>query len=143
MRRHHQGKQTNWKKRIVELSLEVAAAVALVLGILAYALYGPKKSLIDGKWVAFGLNTAFVFGTVLKLARPLWNKAKVWLTLGFLLLVHIAVGWMVLRDVEKVGLVWYVPIVLAEINVIVQLIERVFTSDELQAAAPATHHSQS
>lgn len=140
MRRNRKVNQTNWRKRLLELSLEVAIAVAFVFGIALYAIYGQKKFPVDGKWVVFGLNTAFVFGTVIKLTKPLWKKAKLWLTLSSLLVVNGLAGWMVLRGIESVGTVWYVPVVLAEIYVIVQILERAFTPAELEAAAPATHH---
>ncbi len=40
-------------RRLLELALETAFAISLVIGIAAYAIYGPEKSIMDGKWIAF------------------------------------------------------------------------------------------
>jgi len=93
----------------------IAISVALVVGIVLVAIYGPKKSPIDWKWICFALNTAFVFGYILKFVRPLWVKPRLWLVIAILVLLHGVVGLAVISRVEQIPTVWYVPADMAEI----------------------------
>ena len=129
IRSNRKSSKPNRRKRLLELSLEVAIGVAIVIGVLLYAEYGPDKSPIDGKWIIFGLNTAFVFGWVIKLTRPFWKEARLWTTLACLLMAHGVAGWLVLRPIERVGTVWYVPVVVAEIALFHAVVERVLSAD--------------
>jgi hypothetical protein len=53
-------------RRLLEIAIEIALAVAFVIGFCVYAAYGPKESPIAAKWIAFALNTVIVFGFALK-----------------------------------------------------------------------------
>lgn len=93
----------------------IAISVALVVAIAIFAVYGPKKSPFDARWIAFAVNTVFVFGYAIKLLRPLWNKPKLWMVLSGLILLHAIVGWLVISRVERIPLIWYAPLDMAEI----------------------------
>ena len=93
----------------------IAISVALVIVIVIYAAYGPEKSPIGTKWIAFAINTVFVFGYTLKIVRPLWKKPKLWAALTGLVLLHGIIGWLVISRVERIPLIWYVPVDMAEI----------------------------
>jgi len=95
--------------------LYIAISVALVIVIVIFAAYGPKKSPIEAKWIAFAINTVFVFGYTLKIVRPLWKKPKLWAVLSGLVLLHGIVGWLVISRIEPIPLIWYVPVDMAEI----------------------------
>jgi hypothetical protein len=92
-----------------------AIGVGLVVIIFVAAVYGPKKSPIDAKWIAFAANTVFVFGYALKIAWPLRTKPKFWLVVIGLVLMHGMIGWAAFSRVERVPLVWYIPADIAEI----------------------------
>lgn len=93
----------------------IAISVALVVAIVIFATYGPKKSPVDPKWIAFAINTVFVFGYTLKALRPLWNKPKLWIVLSGVILLHGIIGWFVISRAERIPLIWYVPVDMAEI----------------------------
>lgn len=93
----------------------VAISVALVVALVLIAAYGPRKSPVDAKWIAFGINTGFVFGYTLKVLRPLWNKPKLWMVLSGLVLLHAIMGWLVISRVERIPLIWYAAFDMAEI----------------------------
>lgn len=101
--------------RIVSWLAYIAIGVGLVLGITLNAFYWPDKSPVDWKWVAFAINTTFVFGYVMKCVRPLWAKPTLWTVVAGLLLLHGIIGWFVISRFEQVPLLWYVPVDLAEI----------------------------
>jgi hypothetical protein len=93
----------------------IAIGIALVVAIVTFAAYGPKKSPIDAKWVAFAVNTVFVFGYTLRIVRPLWKKPKLWVVLSGLILLHGIIGCFVISRVERIPLIWYAPVDMAEI----------------------------
>ena len=93
----------------------IAISVTAVVVIVVAAVYGPEKSPVDPKWVAFAVNTAFVFGYALKIVRPLWTKPKFWAVISGLVLLHAIIGWAIISRIERIPLVWYVPVDLAEI----------------------------
>jgi len=66
----------------------IAISVALVVAIVVAAVNGPEKSPIDAKWIAFVVNTVFVFGYTLKIVRPMWTKPKLWAVISGLVLLH-------------------------------------------------------
>lgn len=93
----------------------IVISVALVVAIVIYAAYGPRRSLVDAKWVAFAINTAFVFGYTLKVVRPLWKKRRLWLVLSGFILLHGIIGSLVVSRMKRVPITWYVPIDMGEI----------------------------
>lgn len=101
----------------------VAISVALVVVIVVAAIYGPEKSPIDAKWIAFTVNTVFVFGYTLKVVRPLWTKPKLWAVIPCLILLHGILGWVAISRVERVPLVWYVPVDMGELWVALTAIQ--------------------
>lgn len=140
MRRKTSVNGRSWGRRLLEIGVEVAIAVGLVVGIILYAEYGPKKAPFDFKWVPFGINTAIVFGYALKTTRTLWHKPKLWVVMSTLLLAHLLLGWLVLRGVERVPLIWYVPVVMVEVSAVLRLIELSFSAVELEECAPSGKH---
>jgi hypothetical protein len=105
----------------------IAISVALVIVIVIYAAYAPERSPIGAKWIAFAVDTAFVFGYTLKIVRPLWKKPTLWAALTGLILLHGIIGWLVISRVERIPLIWYVPVDIAEIWVVLiatQLVSR-------------------
>jgi len=93
----------------------VAISVALVVVVVVAAIYGPEKSPVDGKWIAFTVNTVFVFGYTVKVVRPLWAKRKLWAVITGLVLLHGIIGGVAISRVERIPLFWYVPVDMGEI----------------------------
>ena len=92
----------------------VAISVALVVVIVVAAIYGPEKSPIDAKSIAFTVNTVFVLSYTLKVVRPLWTKRKLWAVIPCLILLHGIIGWVAIP--ESSGFHWlYVPVHMGEI----------------------------
>jgi hypothetical protein len=93
----------------------IAISFGLVAVIWVAAVYGPKESPVDAKWIAFAVNSVFVFGYTLKIVRALWTKPKLWAVFTGLGLLHGIIGWEVISRVERIPLLWYVPVDMAEI----------------------------
>jgi hypothetical protein len=93
----------------------IAIGVTIVVAVVIFAAYGPRESPVDAKWIAFAINTVFVFGYTLKVLRPLWNKPRLWMVLSGLVLLHGFIGWLVVSRVERIPLLWYAPVDMTEI----------------------------
>jgi|SRR6185312_13171853 cation transport ATPase len=122
-------KPKNRSHRVRDFFLYIAigvafAALAIVLGV-RQAKTGQRADLAF-KWIAFALNTACVFGTSIRATRPWLKKHKLWAVLAILLLLHGTIGALVISRLERIPLIWYVPVDAAEIAFLTQAIIRAF-----------------
>jgi hypothetical protein len=99
------------------------AGLAIVLGV-HQAKTGQRPDLAF-KWIAFALNTAFVFGSSVRATRPWLKKSKL-SVLAILFLLHGTIGALVISRFERIPLIWYVPVDAAEIAFFTQAIIWVF-----------------
>jgi hypothetical protein len=86
------------------------------------------------KWIAFALNTAFVFGSSLRATRPWLKKPKLRTVFAILFLLHGTVGALVISRFERIPLIWYVPVDAAEIAFFIQSIYWAFAKGEAHKA---------
>ena len=113
------------RKRLRDLLLETIVAVAIVVALVVYS----RK--INFKWLAFFANTAVIFGYAVRILQPLWKKTKFWAVLAALLLLHLAIGGYAISRVEEIALIWYVPLIPAEIFLICVVVQRTNSEEEL------------
>ena|SRR5579872_3232507 len=97
-------------RKAIEITVEVLLALGLVFVIVSL----PKNAPIDGKWVAFAINTILVFGFVVYWHKPLTRKGSFWLRLTAFLVIHIIVLTPILMTVNKLPLVLYCLIIPGE-----------------------------
>jgi len=108
------------------------AALAILLGV-HQAKTGQRPDLAF-KWIAFALNTAFVFGSSVRATRPLLRKPTLWAVLAVLFLLHGIMGALVISRLERIPLIWYVPVDAAEIAFFIQAINWAFAKGEAHKA---------
>ena len=108
------------------------AALAIVLGV-HQAKTGQRPDLAF-KWIAFALNTAFVFGSSVRATRSWLKKSKLWAVLAILFLLHGTIGALVISRFERIPLIWYVPVDAAEIAFLTQAIIWAFAKGESHKA---------
>ena len=108
------------------------AALAILLGV-HQAKTGQRPDLAF-KWIAFALNTAFVFGSSLRATRPWLRKPKLWAVLAILFLLHGTIGALVISRFERIPLIWYVPVDAAEIAFFIKAINWAFAKGEAHKA---------
>jgi hypothetical protein len=108
------------------------AALAIVLGV-HQAKAGQRPDLAFN-WIAFALNTAFVFGSSLRATRPWLKKPKLWAVLAILFLLHGTIGALAISRFERIPLIWYVPVDAAEIAFLIQAINWAFAKGEAHKA---------
>lgn len=93
-----------WRDLLIYIIIALAVAAALYL----YAVDAPLSWFIESVWVGFLLNTAVVFGFVIKRCRRYLRIQRFWwATLG-LLAIHLVVYVSCLRQTDRFPLLWYV-----------------------------------
>jgi len=100
--------QDNVTKRIRDLVLEIAVAIVLVAGFVAYLFTLPAGTKLDLRPFAAAANTAIVFGFVLWWFRESWRSFTFWGAMLALLAVHACVYDLVLRRVSQIPGAYYV-----------------------------------
>ena len=117
------------------LYIVIGVAVATLAALLGVhqAKTGQRPDLVF-KWIAFAVNTAFVFGSALRATRSWWKKPKLWAVLAILFLLHGTLGALVISRFERIPLIWYVPVDAAEIAFFIQAIDWAFAKGEARKA---------
>jgi hypothetical protein len=95
-------------KRIRDLALYLLIATAISIGIVwfAYKSDGTGTESIS-RWGGLILNTAILYGYVLKESRPFWHAWGFWLTFISVLSLHLLVFIVILQHVEHWSVLWF------------------------------------
>jgi hypothetical protein len=115
--------------RVRDFLLYIVISLAIVGLVGLFAVHAAKTGQrIDGafKWMGFVLNTAFVFGSSIKVVRPLVRRRKLWAIMAVLFLLHGIIGALAVSQIERIPLIWYVPLDVVEITVITRVITWAF-----------------
>jgi len=111
-------------KRLRDLSLEILIGLALVAGIALFAIYVPRSHRVSARWVGLAVMTLIAFGYPLRWYRSYWRRALFWVAFLGLLLIHLAAFVVVLREVERFGLLWFAILTPLEWTLIRPILER-------------------
>lgn len=95
-------------RRIRDLALYLLIAVAVALAIVWYAYKsdGTGNESIS-RWGGLIVNTAILYGYVLKESRPFWHAWGFWLALIAGLGLHTVVFIVILQHVEHWSVLWF------------------------------------
>lgn len=129
--------QENRSHRVRDFFLYIVIGVAVVAVAILLGVHQAKTgqpSDVPFKWIAFALNTAFVFGSSLKATRSWLRKPKLWALSAVFLLIHGTIGGLVVSRFERIPLIWYVPVDAAEITFFIQAMAWAFAEDQPRKA---------
>jgi hypothetical protein len=106
-------------RRIRDLVVYLLIAIAVAVGIVwyAYASDGSGNASIS-RWGGLLLNTAILYGYVLKESRPFWHAWGFWMALVLGLSLHTLVFVVVLQHVEHWSVLWFLFMYPVEIPVL-------------------------
>lgn len=103
----------------------IIAIVSVAAVLMAIIL---DKAGMPHKWHTALFGTLVPFTTVILLQKPSWARRTFWLSLWFLLALHIVficvVFGIVMRRVVILGLLWWLPIAFVEVFVLLDLQRR-------------------
>ena len=102
------------------LGYVLIAAIVLVIaaGIAAGGLWAVNHRVSDDsliKWGGLTMNTLALFGWVIRQSRRFWRKKVFWWTMAALLVVHVAGFWVILINVERWRMFWFLVICTLEV----------------------------
>jgi hypothetical protein len=117
-------------KRIRDVIVEVLVAVAIVCLVVFAASRGRQESRVMFRWVGLAVWTALAFGFPLAMLRPYWRRGLFWVSWGGLLAIHLAAYIFILQRIKlDMGSVLILLITIAELRVIVSIIEKILHFD--------------
>jgi len=101
-------KRASTPRRIRDLALYLLIAVAVALGIVwfAYRSDGGQHESIS-RWGGLIVNTAILYGYVLKESRPFWHAWAFWLPWIAVLGLHMGAFIIILKHVEHWSVLWF------------------------------------
>ena len=67
--------------------------------------------------------------------RPFLKRSKLWAMVGGFLLLHGTIGALVISRVERIPLIWYVPVDAAEISVLIRVLSWAFAKEDKPQSA--------
>jgi hypothetical protein len=127
--------QENRSHRVRDFFLYTVIGVAIAASAILLGVHQAKTGHHPSDaWIAFTLNTAFVFGVSLRAMGSWLRKPKLWALAAAFLLIHGTIGGLVVSRFERIPLIWYVPVDAAEIAFFIQAMAWAFAEDEPRKA---------
>jgi hypothetical protein len=100
-------RSTGSGRRILDFAVYTLIGIALVGGVMFFAIRNPYAKLPDVKWVGLIVTTAITFGYAIKGSKRYWEHWLYWAVVGALLAVHLLVYVALLRSVGHFALLWF------------------------------------
>jgi len=105
-------------RRIRDLVLYILIACVIVIAVIASTYWAPLQKVSDQsfvKWGGLSGNTMCLFWWAIKQYRRFWRKRVFWWTMVGLLLVHVAIFWVILINVQQWRMAWFLVICTLEV----------------------------
>ncbi len=123
-----------WRERAGDIAVYIAAAVAFAAGLVWYAsASGPNGADLFVRWGGLALNTAILFGYLVKDSRRNWNALAFWALTVAMLSAHLVLFTLVLLHTQEWKVLWFLAMYPIEIPLFLFFRDRVITMD------PPTH----
>jgi|GEM_PF-901551 hypothetical protein len=111
-------------KRLLDFGLAVVVAVILVIAYVVYLFSLPAGTTLDWKRVAFASNAIAIVGFLVYWCRAAWRSLWLWVTIAIVLLANCSLYWIVLRQVDRVPLIYYTILLPIELLLSLTLLSR-------------------
>jgi hypothetical protein len=108
--------------RALVLAVLFACGVLYALMVMKYWEYSRTHWVPQARWVGLVAFTLLVFGLAVRESRRSWRRTSLWFELLGLLVVHTVLYSVVLTRVEDWRPIYFVPITLAEIPVLLSIL---------------------
>jgi hypothetical protein len=108
--------------RALVLVVLLGCGLLYAVMVMLYWEYSRTHWVPEARWVGFVVFTVLVFGIAVRECRRSWRRTSLWLELIGLLVAHTVVYAAVLTRVEDWRPVYFVPITLAEVPVLLSIL---------------------
>ena len=106
----------------------LVAATAMLVGLYqARPGLSPESSI---KWIGFAGMTMFAFGYVIRYFRRYWAQPKFWWLLTFCLVLHLALGFLIVPKLTDVRLIHFAIATPIEYFVLIACLGRLLNRGE-------------
>lgn len=117
-------------QRAVDLAIYIAVALALAAGLVWYAsASGPNGADLFGRWGGLAINTAILFGYIIKDSRENWNVPMLWVLTLAILCAHLLVFTLILLRAQEWKVLWFLLMYPIEIPVFLFFRDRLVGMD--------------
>jgi hypothetical protein len=97
-----------WKRRVRDLVIYILIAIALAAGLVWYAtVSGPNGADLFGRWGGLAINTAILFGYLVKDSRRSWHAPNFWRFTITMLFIHLLVFTWILLQIHEWKVLWF------------------------------------
>lgn len=108
-----EAKHKPMRSRTRDFLLYVLIGLLVVAAAILCGIYYVNPA-TAGKWIDFAIMSAFIFGNAIRYSKSLWTLRRFWWALASFLLVHLIVGFAVLKRFPTVRLIDFVVVGVAE-----------------------------
>lgn len=112
--------------RVRDVFLYPVIALAIGLGIVWFAYSGPpRESDVIARWGGLGVNTAILFGYMIKDSKGFWRAGLFWTLTVSMLVAHLLVFSYVLLRATEWRVIWFLIMYPVEVPLFLFLRERI------------------
>jgi cell division protein FtsW (lipid II flippase) len=106
-------------KRVRDFAAYLIIALAVGFGLIwfAYHSHGTNDDSIV-KWGGLSLNTAILYGYVVKDGRRFWRNWGFWVATVSVLILHLLLFIAILQRVDHWGALWFIPVYPIELAIL-------------------------
>lgn len=97
-----------FRQLLRDLLLYVVIGLTIGVAAILYAIHVPQKDRIDIRWMGLIGITPITFWVPVSALRARWRSGRFWVTALCLLVVHLGSYIALLKNVEHLGLLWFV-----------------------------------
>ena len=98
------------EKRVRDIAFEVVIGLAIVAAVILYAIYVPANRMPQVRWLGLAGITPVTFAYPLRWYRRYQHHALFWAAFIGLLLLHLCAYTVLLLNIERWELMWFVII---------------------------------
>ena len=123
-------------RRAADFVVYVAIALAVGGGVVWYAnASGPNGADLFGRWAGLAVNTAILFGYLLKDSRRFWHSRRLWVLLVLMLSAHLVIFSLILLRSTEWKIAWFLVMYPVEVPIFFLLRGRIvdFASTGIRA----------
>lgn len=124
-------------KRVRDLLIYIAIALAIGLGIAWYAYSGrPRESDVIARWGGLAVNTVVLFEYLIRESKGAWRAPAFWVAILAMLAAHLVVFAEILLRAREWKVLWFLVMYPIEIPIFYFLRDRIMDKNTTTRRTP-------
>ena len=119
-----------WRtERIFDFATYIGIAITFSAGLVWFAsASGPNGADQFGRWGGLVINTAILFGYIIKESRPHWHIGSFWMLTIVMFSAHVVVFTAILLHIQEWKVLWFLVMYPIEIPLFGLLLDRIIAT---------------